>query len=48
MQNDDDRRCSACGELSITKARGYKRNWTLTCIATLAASIAVAFLVTRL
>ena len=30
------------------EARGYKRNWTLTCIATLAAAIAVAFLVTRL
>jgi hypothetical protein len=27
MQNDDDRRCSACGELSITKARRFIGGW---------------------
>ena len=27
MQDDDDRRCSACGELSITEARRFIGGW---------------------
>jgi hypothetical protein len=27
MQNDDERRCSACGELSLTKARRCIGGW---------------------
>jgi hypothetical protein len=34
--------------VTAEEARGYKRHWALASVATLAASAAVAFLVTRL